>query len=81
MLHLVSLTTFLLFCLSCREPMGEQQGTTPSEGTAPNRQKEDMEKTEPEKIVPSKNNSTPSKSKNGQKSRSRDTLTPKMAVA
>jgi hypothetical protein len=61
--------------------MGEQQGTTPSEGTAPNRQKEDMEKTEPEKIVPSKNNSTPSKSKNGQKSRSRDTLTPKMAVA
>ena len=81
MLHLVSLTTFLIFCLSCREALGKQQGTTPSEGTVPNRQKEDMEKAEPEKIVPSKNNSIPNKSKNGQKSRSRDTLTPKIALA
>ncbi|MEZ4968636.1 MAG: hypothetical protein R2814_03020 [Flavobacteriaceae bacterium] len=81
MLYLVSLTTFLLFCLSCRERMGEQQGTTPSKSAVPNRQKENMERAEPEKAVPQRNNNIPTKSKNGQKSRSRDTLTPKMALS
>ena len=78
-LYLVALTTFILFCFSCREPLGEQQGTTPPEKAVPSPNKEDIKKTEPEKVIPKKGN-IPNKSKNGQKPKARDTLTPKIAL-
>ncbi len=76
-LYLVALTTFILFCFSCREPLGEQQGTTPPEKAVPSPKKEDTKK--PEKVIPQKDN-IPNKSKNGQKPKARDTLTPKIAL-
>ena len=80
-LYLVSLTTFVLFCLSCREPLGEQQGTTPPDNAVPSSKKEDIKKTEPEKIVPQRDKNIPTKSKNGQKPKARDTLAPKIALS
>ncbi|MEQ8216638.1 MAG: hypothetical protein RH981_00290 [Arenibacter sp.] len=80
-LYLVSLTTFVLFCLSCREPLGEQQGTTPPENAVPSPKKEDIKKTEPEKVVPQRDKNIPTKSKNGQKPKARDTLAPKIALS
>jgi len=71
-IHLVTLATFVLFCLSCREPLGEQQGTTPPENGAPSPKKEDIKKPEPLKVAP--------KTKNGQKPKTRDTLSPKIAL-
>lgn len=79
--HLVALTTFVLFCLSCREPLGEQQGTTPPENAVPSSKKDDIKKKEPEKVAPQRDKNIPTKSKNGQKPRARDTLAPKIALS
>jgi hypothetical protein len=73
-IYLVSVTFLLLFCLSCREAIGEQQGTTPSKDEVPSQENKDLRKSEPDKVVPPK-------SKNGQKPKSRDTLTPKIALS
>jgi hypothetical protein len=73
-IYLVSVTFLLLFCLSCREAIGEQQGTTPSKDEVPSQENKDLRKSEPDKVVPPK-------SKNGQKLKSRDTLTPKIALS
>ncbi|MBC8770293.1 hypothetical protein H4O18_20005 [Arenibacter sp. BSSL-BM3] len=72
-LTLVAVTYLVLSCLSCREPMGEQQGTTPPENEATSPKKEVIKKPQPEKVAP--------KSKNGQKSKTRDTLSPKIALS
>ncbi|MCM4152841.1 hypothetical protein DHD05_14690 [Arenibacter sp. N53] len=72
-LTLVAVSYLVLSCFSCREPMGEQQGTTPPEKEAPSPKKEDIQKPQPEKEAP--------KTKNGQKSKTRDTLNPKIALS
>ncbi|MCK0190628.1 hypothetical protein [Arenibacter sp. F20364] len=80
-IHLVALTTFVLCCLACRGPLGEQQGTTPPENAVPSSKKDDVKKPQPEKVVPQLDKSIPTKSKNGQKPTARDTLAPKIALS
>ncbi|MDL5514063.1 hypothetical protein QSE00_19775 [Arenibacter sp. M-2] len=72
-LTLVTVTYFALSCLSCREPVREQQGTTPTEKGASSPKKEVIKKPDPIKLKP--------KTKNGQKSKTRDTLRPKIALS
>ncbi|MCM4173844.1 hypothetical protein DHD32_20440 [Arenibacter sp. TNZ] len=72
-LTLVAVTYFLLSCFSCREAIGEQHGTTPAESGAPSPKKEVIKKPRLEKEAP--------KTKNGQKSKSRDSLSPKIALS
>lgn len=78
-LYLVALTTFILFCISCKESLGEQKDAIPPEKSVPLPKKEEIKKTEQKKVIPQKDNIR-SKSKNGQKSKARDTLTPKIAL-
>jgi len=71
----------VLSCFSCREPLGEQQGTTPSENGDPSPKKEDTKKAVPEKEFRKWDKSIPPKTKNGQKPKTRDTLSPKIALS
>jgi len=59
--------------------MGEQQGTTPPENVVPSSTKKDVKKKAPEKVIPQRD-IKPTKSKNGQKSKTKDTLRPKIAL-
>ncbi|CAN0467715.1 unnamed protein product, partial [Scytosiphon promiscuus] len=79
--HLVALATVVLFCFSFGETLGEHEGSTPPENAVPSSKKDDVKKKEPEKVLPQRDKNIPTKSKNGQKPRARDTLAPKIALS